>query len=184
MFLILFVPLLLGYGAKVYLGLKDRYVPGEEQQQAVEGGSQMNGQVYSGQNQPHNGQSGQYVGQSLTAAMYAPTIPEKPESKPLYDAVRQVTTFERVAACIEGGKSGCTCYTDQATVIKEISPADCRKYVENGLPFNPFKQPEQQPLQQQPQQLQELTGSGAVMNLSGQPKANLAAVDTTVNMAH
>lgn len=82
--------------------------------------------------------------QSITADMLVPTIPEKPETKPLYDNVRQVKTFERVAACIKGGKSGCTCYSDQATELLEISKERCLKYVKNGLPFNPYRDEQQQ----------------------------------------
>lgn len=80
-------------------------------------------------------------GQSLTPDLYVPTLAEKPESKPLYDSVRQVKTYERIAACIAGGKSGCTCYSDQATPLKEITAEMCKDYVKNGLPFNPYKDP-------------------------------------------
>lgn len=113
--------------------------------------------------------------QSITADMLVPTIPEKPETKPLYDNVRQVKVFERVAACIKGGKSGCTCYSDQATELLEISKERCLKYVKNGLPFNPyreeseFRQLETQQitteLQVEPKQIEP-----QVMSLAGEAK--------------
>ena len=55
--------------------------------------------------------------------------------------MRQVKQYERVAACIKGGKTGCTCYSDQATKLKEIPTELCLKYVEDGLPFDPFREP-------------------------------------------
>ncbi|MCQ9327746.1 zonular occludens toxin domain-containing protein [Neisseria dentiae] len=75
----------------------------------------------------------------LKPEMFYPSVLEKPESKPLYDEVRQVKTFEYPVACIAGGSSGCTCYTHQGTAIKEITKATCQSYVKNGLPFNPYK---------------------------------------------
>lgn len=81
------------------------------------------------------------VNNSLSPTDFVPTLAEKPESKPLYDSVRQVKTFERVAACIEGGNSGCTCYSDQGTALKEVTKAMCKDYVKNGIPFNPYKDP-------------------------------------------
>ncbi|UOO78106.1 zonular occludens toxin domain-containing protein [Neisseria sp. Dent CA1/247] len=76
---------------------------------------------------------------SLNELMFEPTIKGKTESKPLYDAVRQVRSFEYPVACISGGSSGCTCYTNQGTAIKEIEKKTCETYVKDGLPFNPYK---------------------------------------------
>ncbi|HFC4033606.1 TPA: zonular occludens toxin domain-containing protein [Neisseria gonorrhoeae] len=70
---------------------------------------------------------------------FVPTLPEKPESKPIYNTVRQVKTFEQIAGCIDGGKSDCTCYSNQGTPLKEITKIMCKEYVKNGLPFNPYK---------------------------------------------
>ena len=76
---------------------------------------------------------------SLKPEDFVPTLAEKPESKPIYDNVRQVKTFEYIAGCVEGGNSGCTCYSDQGTPLKEITKVMCKDYVKNGLPFNPYK---------------------------------------------
>ena len=62
-----------------------------------------------------------------------------------YNSVRQVKTYERIAACVGGGQSGCTCYSDQATPLAEVTDAMCRDYVKNGIPFNPYK--DTQPVQ-------------------------------------
>lgn len=80
--------------------------------------------------------------ESLTEEMFKPKIPDKVESKPLYDGVRQVKTFEYPKACINFGDS-CNCYTDQATKVAEIDKKTCLKYVKDGLPFNPYKDVQQ-----------------------------------------
>lgn len=82
-------------------------------------------------------------GGNLTAEMFVPTLAEKPESKPIYNGVRQVKTYERIAACVSGGKTGCTCYSDQATPLKEVTQEMCRKYAKDGLPFDPYREPPQ-----------------------------------------
>lgn len=82
---------------------------------------------------------GQQQNRSLTEEMYKPTVAGRVESKPLYDTVRKVQQFEYPVACISGGKSGCSCYTSQGTAIAEIDKKTCSSYVQNGLPFNPYK---------------------------------------------
>ncbi|EEZ74323.1 zonula occludens toxin family protein [Neisseria lactamica ATCC 23970] len=82
----------------------------------------------------------QKINQDLKADDFIPTLAEKPESKPIYNNVRQVKTYERIAACIEGGKTGCTCYSDQATPLEEVTKEMCKQYARNGLPFNPYKE--------------------------------------------
>lgn len=85
-------------------------------------------------------QSQSSINENLTPEMFVPTLAERPESKPIYNAVRQVHQFERIAGCVLGGESGCTCYSDQATELQEINETLCRKYATNGLPFDPFKE--------------------------------------------
>ena len=137
-FLALFLPLLTVYGINFYSRMAERY-----------GGKEQSAQTEQGQRQPtvvvgrNYKTAGQEKSQSLTAEMFVPTIPEKPESKPIYDNVRQVKQFERVAACIKGGKTGCTCYSDQATPIREIPADKCRQYAAKGLPFNPYAEQRQ-----------------------------------------
>lgn len=82
---------------------------------------------------------GQQQNRSLTEEMFKPTVEGKVESKPIYDTVRKVQQFEYPVACISGGKSGCSCYTAQGTAIAEIDKKTCNSYVQNGLPFNPYK---------------------------------------------
>ncbi|UOP04474.1 zonular occludens toxin family protein [Conchiformibius kuhniae] len=169
-FLILFLPVLTVFGYYTFARLKNKYM-GDEQaisEQAASVPMSAGGTVHD-----VGGLVDAPAGQSLTAEMFAPTIPEKPESKPLYDGVRQVKTFERVVACVEGGKTGCTCYSDQATALVEISKAQCLKYVENGLPFDPYREPQEQQLPQQAEPQQEATAEQMeqqVITLSGEPQ--------------
>nr|DAS34222.1 MAG TPA: zonular occludens toxin [Inoviridae sp.] len=104
-----------------------------EQPYAADTVSALNTQAELPQNNPNN---------SLKPTDFVPTIAERPESKPIYDNIRQVKQYERIAGCVKGGVTGCTCYSDQATKLKEITQAMCLQYVENGLPFDPFREPE------------------------------------------
>ena len=101
---------------------------------------------------------------------FTPTLPEKPESKPIYNDVRQVKTFEQIAGCIDGGKSDCTCYSQQGTPLKEITKAMCKDYAKNGLPFNPYKE-EKQRTEQAPQTAK--ADKPQVLVMGGKPQQNL-----------
>lgn len=92
----------------------------------------------TGSRNPANVMPGQ--GQSLEPDMFVPTMAERPESKPLYDAIRQVRQYERIAGCVKTSEKSCTCYSDQATALKEINLSRCIDYVKNGLPFDPFRE--------------------------------------------
>lgn len=81
--------------------------------------------------------------QDLKPSDFVPTLAERPESKPIYNSVRQVKQYERIAGCMKGGKSGCTCYSDQATPLREVTTEMCIDYATNGLPFDPFRESEQ-----------------------------------------
>ena len=123
----------------------------------------------------HNNQQHLGTGQSLTPAMFAPTIPEKPESKPLYDSVRQVKTFEKVSACVKSS-TDCNCYSHQGTILIEISTKQCLKYVKNGLPFDPYRDEQiqhyRQPVQNEVTTIESSDSQDTpqVYNLSGEPK--------------
>ncbi|MBW3870620.1 hypothetical protein, partial [Neisseria meningitidis] len=101
---------------------------------------------------------------------FVPTLPEKPESKPIYNGVRQVKTFEYPVGCVDGGKSGCTCYSSQGTPLKEITKAMCKDYAKNGLPFNPYKE-EKQRTEQAPQSAK--ADKPQVLVMGGKPQQNL-----------
>ncbi|HGO7575905.1 TPA: hypothetical protein ACLA2K_002126, partial [Neisseria meningitidis] len=108
---------------------------------------------------------------NLTADMFVPTLSEKPESKPIYNGVRQVKTFEYIAGCVQGGRTGCTCYSHQGTALKEVTELMCKDYVKNGLPFNPYKEESQG--QEVRQSAQQHSDRAQVATLGGKPLQNL-----------
>lgn len=108
---------------------------------------------------------------NLTPEMFVPVLPEKPESKPIYNGVRQVKTFEHIAGCIEGGKTGCTCYSQQGTPLKEITKEMCKDYARNGLPFDPYKEENQQNVEQKETAMKD--DKPKVVSMGGKPQQNL-----------
>lgn len=108
---------------------------------------------------------------NLTPEMFVPVLAEKPESKPIYNSVRQVKTFEHIAGCIEGGKTGCTCYSQQGTPLKEITKEMCKDYARNGLPFNPYKEDNQQNVEQKEAAVKD--DKPKVVSMGGKPQQNL-----------
>lgn len=108
-------------------------VPSDDLKKTVKDKSVVAGQEIGGQIAPSQNKN-------LTEEMLKPKIDGLVESKPLYDNVRQVKQLEYPVACISGGKSGCSCYSSQGTVIKEIDKKTCNDYAKNGMPFNPYKE--------------------------------------------
>lgn len=96
---------------------------------------------------------------------YKPRVDNRPETAPMYDSMnKSVKSMPWPVACIKSD-NGCNCYTDQGTKIKEISKKTCVQYVNDGLPFNPYKtkQPETAETEapkEQPEKPQVLTMGG------------------------
>ena len=96
---------------------------------------------------------------------YKPRLDNHPETAPMYDSMnKSVKSMPWPVACIKSD-NGCNCYTDQGTKIKEISKKTCVQYVNDGLPFNPYKkkQPETAETEapkEQPEKPQVLTMGG------------------------
>jgi zona occludens toxin len=127
---------------------------------SVMAGKEIGGQIAPNQNK------------NLTEDMLKPKIEGMVESKPLYDEIRQVKQFEYPVACISGGKSGCSCYSSQGTAVKEIDKKTCNDYVKNGLPFNPYKEPNRDVVQNA--NVQPMSDdSGQVLSLGGKSPQNL-----------
>lgn len=127
---------------------------------SVQAGNEIGGQLAPSQNK------------NLTEEMLKPKIDGLVESKPLYDQVRQVKQLEYPVACISGGKSGCSCYSSQGTVIKEIDKKTCNDYVKNGMPFNPYKENSRDVVQNANVQPMN-DDSGQVLSLGGKSPQNL-----------
>lgn len=73
------------------------------------------------------------VGGKLTD--YVPRVRNVPESKPIYDGLRQPVNMEYVAGCVQSAKS-CNCYTEQGTML-HIDDMVCRAYIKDGI-FNKY----------------------------------------------
>lgn len=127
---------------------------------SVQVGNEMGGQIAPNQNK------------NLTEEMLKPKIEGMVESKPLYDSIRQVKQLEYPVACISGGKSGCSCYSSQGTIIKEIDKKTCNEYAINGLPFNPYKEQPREYVQNR-QIKPENSEPSQVVSLGGKSPKNL-----------
>lgn len=79
---------------------------------------------------------------TLKSEDYIPTIDGKPWTAPVYAPHNTtITTMPYPVACVKNG-SRCTCYTDQATPIRDMDKGLCLDFVENGI-YNPHRQPSQ-----------------------------------------
>lgn len=140
-------------------------VKSDDLKKSVKDKSAVAGQEIGGQIAPSQNKN-------LTEDMLKPKIEGMVESKPLYDQIRQVKQLEYPVACISGGKSGCSCYSSQGTVIKEIDKKTCKDYVKNGMPFNPYKENSRDVVQNA--NVQQMTDdSGQVLSLGGKSPQNL-----------
>lgn len=168
-FVVLFIPLLIGFTLYTINNMSKRFGEDEKQATTVAAASDVSVGAPQAQSGPMPQQTG-----SLKPEDLVPTLAEKPESKPIYDSVRQVKTFEYIAGCVDGGKSGCTCYSSQGTPLKEITKVMCQDYARNGLPFNPYKDETQ--VVQQPQNVRQaayMPEGGQVLSMGGQSPQNL-----------
>lgn len=75
----------------------------------------------------------------LTEDDYKPAIAGQPHTAPIYDQLNKaVKTMPYPVACVKS-ENRCTCYTEQATPIKDMKKYQCLDYVENGI-YNPYKE--------------------------------------------
>lgn len=167
-FVVLFIPLLIGFTLYTINNMSKRFSADEQQTTSTIAASDVDG------TEPKTSPATTDIGQNLKPEDFVPTLAEKPESKPIYNGVRQVKTFEYPVGCVDGGKSGCTCYSSQGTPLKEITKVMCKDYVKNGLPFNPYKDEHQ--TAQQPQtapQTAYASENGQVLTMGGKSPQNL-----------
>ena len=179
--MLIFIPFIFGLvgfmGYRMYQGYKVKagmVAENSDNQRASSSPATLTGNI---ENLKQNDIPQVNQGADLNPDMFVPTLAERPESKPLYNSVRQVKQYERIAACIKGGKTGCTCYSDQATKLKEISKEAGLEYVENGLPFDPFREPMQQNTYAQNKSIgqPENASSNQILELDGKPLPSLTA---------
>lgn len=104
----------------------------------------------------------------LSEEDYKPRIEGQAHTAPIYDSLnKQIKTMPFPVACVKS-ENRCTCYTEQATPIKDIKKSQCLDYVENGI-YNPYKQ--QQTVENQAPVVEEPTGQVLVMG--GESPQNL-----------
>lgn len=69
---------------------------------------------------------------------YKPVLDGQPWTAPIYNAHnKSIKTMPFPAVCVKT-ESKCTCYTDQATLIKGIKKSQCIDYAENGI-YHPYR---------------------------------------------
>ncbi len=138
--MLIFIPILFGLigfmGYRYYQGLKEKAGVAVVADDNVHQSSDV---ITGSASMPMLPQPQIQQNQDLKPSDFVPSMAERPESKPIYNSVRQVHQYERIAGCIQSGKS-CNCYSDQATKLREISRELCLDYVKNGLPFDPFRE--------------------------------------------
>lgn len=164
---------ILGFMAWKGYNVYQIYKQGSGQSEEVQSVSDSSASEQQAINETDQPKSPQDINSNLKPEDFVPTLAEKPESKPIYDNVRQVKTFEYIAGCVEGGNSGCTCYSEQGTPLKEITKTMCKDYVRNGLPFNPYKDKTQTIQATQPQNQDKSNNNSQVLALGGKSPQNL-----------
>lgn len=109
--------------------------------------------------------------QYLTEDDFKPRIEGEAHTAPIYDGMnKSVKTMPIPVACVKSG-SKCTCYTDQATVLKDIKKEQCLDYVENGI-YNPYKD-SSKPTETAKSPYPEQPKGGQVSVMGGKPLQNL-----------
>ena len=73
----------------------------------------------------------------LKSEDFIPSLDGKPWTAPVYAPHNtQIATMPYPVACVQTGNK-CTCYTDQATPIRDMDKGLCLDFVQNGI-YNPY----------------------------------------------
>lgn len=134
-FLLIFVPIALIFAYNSVGRLASKYSGDDEQIQSVQSSEET---VKPAESVKASSQNQVLDENAMKASDLVPTIPNRPESKPIFNEIRQVEVLEWPDACLKWGDS-CNCYTNQGTKIKDIDKATCNEYIAEGMPFNPYK---------------------------------------------
>lgn len=70
------------------------------------------------------------------AESFMPRIKTRPETAPIYDPIRKVSSMPVVVGCLQSAKS-CMCYTDQATDAF-LTREQCQEWLKHP-PYNPWR---------------------------------------------
>lgn len=82
------------------------------------------------------GVGGVVSGAHSTVSSMTPRVPGMPWTAPQFDDLTVPTDFPRIAACVQSRRTGCRCYTQQATVL-DVAPQVCQVVVTKGA-FDPW----------------------------------------------
>jgi zona occludens toxin len=95
-----------------------------------------------------------------------PRVQDRPETAPVYDALRVAREMPETVGCIRQD-TDCTCYTHQGSRAI-VSHAYCEAWMAGNRPFNPYRQPPQEPQQTASAPPTQPTGA-AVIEAKGEP---------------
>jgi len=68
---------------------------------------------------------------------FLPVVPGRPESAPAFAKLREVVVMPVIAACVESA-TRCNCYTQQGSLITDMTKESCSDYLHTGVHFNPY----------------------------------------------
>lgn len=122
----------------------------------------------------------------LQESDFEPNIKGQPWTAPAYAhlaAKSNIKSMPYPAACVKQSNS-CTCYTEQGTIIEDMSVKQCRKIIAKGL-FNPYRTAEEtlpEPIEKSSYSDRHQTQSGQVQTLLGKAKPNDLINDGKVDL--
>lgn len=109
---------------------------------------------------------------------FKPDIEGKPWTAPIYDNFnRNIQTMPYPVMCVKSSKK-CTCYTDQATPIRDMDKNLCIDFAENGI-YNPYLKSEYEDVQSEPVgQVSQSQPNAQVSELGGDPLPSLSPANS------
>ncbi|MCP1773449.1 hypothetical protein J2T38_002303 [Neisseria perflava] len=164
------LPCILAFVAYMGFSFKDKVSGKTPESQAVEAAADVSSaSAGSAASAPQTAAS---VPSEFSEAYYEPRVADKPETAPIYDSVRKVSSMEYPVACVDSSISkGCTCYSDQGTVVK-VSRNYCKMRFQDGI-YNPYKEPERSSGSSKRQSAQNTSDSSEVLVMGGESQQNL-----------
>lgn len=129
---------------------------------------------YAYQTQNADMAASQVVRKPISPNDFKADIDGQPWTAPAYDTMnRNYQTMPFPVACVKSLNS-CTCYTDQATPIRNMHKGLCIDFAENGI-YNPYLQNENpQNTSQAATDMQAITPMSSVQQIGGQSLPSLA----------
>ncbi|ULJ69025.1 zonular occludens toxin domain-containing protein [Wielerella bovis] len=145
------------------------------------------------QMQPDSVPVGQYSGNAHNMSVSEPTQPQRqpikvedfkpdiegrPWTAPIYDNFnRNYQTMPYPVMCVKSSKK-CTCYTDQATPIRDMDKGLCMDFAENGI-YNPYLKNEYQDVQPSETVGQPVQSTAQISELGGEPLPSLSPANSS-----